>query len=258
MCPGHYFDADPAVPSRPGAVELSLPDFHARLAVDRGVFSGGPASTRAPSSCSGRRRPRPPRATCWTWAAGTARSPARWPSGLPRRWCGRWTSTTGPSTSPPATPPPSVWPSVRAVRPDGVPASVRFAGLWSNPPIRIGKVALHQLLGDWLPRLEPDGRAWMVVHRHLGGDSLAAWLGTRGLGRPPGRVQAGLPDPRGGPAVNARQLGPTDLKRLHRQWNRRTPGRLALLLDGVQSPYNIGRHRPHRGRLPGRAPLPGR
>ena len=70
--------------------------------------------------------------------------------------------------------------AVRAVRPDGVPASVQFAGLWSNPPIRIGKAALHQLLSDWLPRLRPDGKAWMVVHRHLGGDSLAAWLGTEG------------------------------------------------------------------------------
>jgi tRNA (guanosine-2'-O-)-methyltransferase len=37
-----------------------------------------------------------------------------------------------------------------------------------------------------------------------------------------------------------KQLGPTDLKRLHREWNRRTSGRLALLLDGVQSPYNVG------------------
>lgn len=37
-----------------------------------------------------------------------------------------------------------------------------------------------------------------------------------------------------------RQLRPTDLKRLHRLWNRRSSGRLALLLDGVQSPYNVG------------------
>ncbi len=37
-----------------------------------------------------------------------------------------------------------------------------------------------------------------------------------------------------------KQLGPTDLKRLHREWHRRTKGRLALLLDGVQSPYNVG------------------
>ena len=41
-------------------------------------------------------------------------------------------------------------------------------------------------------------------------------------------------------AVTPRQLGPTELKRLHRSWNRRTTQRLALLLDGVQSPFNVG------------------
>jgi 16S rRNA (guanine1207-N2)-methyltransferase len=52
--------------------------------------------------------------------------------------------------------------------------------VWSNPPIRIGKPALHELLESWLPRLRPDGQAALVVHRHLGGDSLAAWLETWG------------------------------------------------------------------------------
>ena len=37
-----------------------------------------------------------------------------------------------------------------------------------------------------------------------------------------------------------KQLGPTDLKRLHRDWGKRTTGRLALLLDGVSSPFNVG------------------
>ena len=37
-----------------------------------------------------------------------------------------------------------------------------------------------------------------------------------------------------------KQLGPTELKRLHREWHRRTEGRVALLLDGVQSPFNVG------------------
>lgn len=37
-----------------------------------------------------------------------------------------------------------------------------------------------------------------------------------------------------------RQLGSTDLKRLHRSWQRRTDGRVALMLDGVQSPFNVG------------------
>jgi tRNA (guanosine-2'-O-)-methyltransferase len=37
-----------------------------------------------------------------------------------------------------------------------------------------------------------------------------------------------------------RPLGPTDLKRLHRTWRRRTEGRVALLLDSVQTPANVG------------------
>ncbi len=37
-----------------------------------------------------------------------------------------------------------------------------------------------------------------------------------------------------------KQLRPTELKRLHREWNRRSSGRLSLLLDGVQSPFNVG------------------
>lgn len=35
-------------------------------------------------------------------------------------------------------------------------------------------------------------------------------------------------------------LGPTELKRLHREWRRRSDTRLAMILDGVQNPYNIG------------------
>ncbi|MFD6564517.1 class I SAM-dependent methyltransferase [Micromonospora profundi] len=64
--------------------------------------------------------------------------------------------------------------------PDDVPAGVRFAQLWSNPPIRIGKDELHQLLLRWLPRLAPDGVGWLVVARHLGGDSLHKWLTDQG------------------------------------------------------------------------------
>ena len=59
-------------------------------------------------------------------------------------------------------------------------AEVRFGGIWSNPPIRIGKPALHRLLTTWLDRLQPDGRAWLVVQRHLGADSLAAWMEGEG------------------------------------------------------------------------------
>src|SRR3984885_11420411 len=41
----------------------------------------------------------------------------------------------------------------------------------------------------------------------------------------------------GGPP---RQLRPTDVKRLNREWRRRTEGRLALLLDSVGQPFNVG------------------
>jgi 16S rRNA G1207 methylase RsmC len=52
--------------------------------------------------------------------------------------------------------------------------------IWSNPPIRVGKDQLHQLLATWLDRLAPGGAAKLVVQRHLGADSLARWLQNRG------------------------------------------------------------------------------
>ena len=67
-------------------------------------------------------------------------------------------------------------------RPEDVPADKRFDTIWSNPPIRIGKAALHELLGAWLPRLERGGEAFLVVQRNLGADSLAKWLAEQGWG----------------------------------------------------------------------------
>lgn len=37
-----------------------------------------------------------------------------------------------------------------------------------------------------------------------------------------------------------KQLGGTEMKRLHREWRRRTDGRLTLLLDSIASPFNLG------------------
>jgi 16S rRNA (guanine1207-N2)-methyltransferase len=70
---------------------------------------------------------------------------------------------------------------VHAVRPEEVPQDLRFTEIWSNPPIRIGKQALHDLLLTWLPRLAPGGRAVLVVGRNLGADSLQRWLGEQGF-----------------------------------------------------------------------------
>ncbi|MGH3367778.1 MAG: class I SAM-dependent methyltransferase, partial [Nocardioidaceae bacterium] len=69
---------------------------------------------------------------------------------------------------------------VRVSLPDAVPANVEFDQLWSNPPIRIGKPALHALLLRWLARLAPEGRAVLVVGRNLGADSLQRWLRDQG------------------------------------------------------------------------------
>ena len=179
VSPDHYFSTSPGAPSKPGEVLLSLPDFKATLEVDRGVFSGrsvdagtveflravpAPPSTGnlldlgcgyGPIACTLAHRS--PGATVWAVdinvrAVGlTALNAER--LGL-----------TG----------------VKAVEPDKVPGDVVFDGIWSNPPIRIGKSAVHDLLGAWLRRLAPGGSAWLVVQRHLGSDSLAAWLSSAG------------------------------------------------------------------------------
>ncbi|HOF64046.1 MAG TPA: methyltransferase [Dermatophilaceae bacterium] len=67
---------------------------------------------------------------------------------------------------------------VIACAPDDVPADVRFATIWSNPPIRVGKAVLHDLLRAWLPRLEATGTAYLVVQKNLGADSLQRWIST--------------------------------------------------------------------------------
>ena len=66
--------------------------------------------------------------------------------------------------------------------PDAVPPELRFAAIWSNPPIHVGKAALHELLGAWLPRLADDGVARLVVQKHLGSDSLQKWIAQQDWG----------------------------------------------------------------------------
>ncbi len=69
---------------------------------------------------------------------------------------------------------------VRPLAPAESDPDVRYDEIWSNPPIRIGKAALHELLLTWLPRLKPGGTARLVVGRNLGADSLQAWLRCSG------------------------------------------------------------------------------
>lgn len=172
----HYFDPSPDTPSRPRQVELKLPDLHTTLTVDRGVFSGsgvdagtvellrsvpggpdpgadlldlgcgyGPIAVTVASRC--------PKSTVWAVDVN-ARALALTAANAAALGLG----------------------NVRAVTPDQVPAGTVFRQIWSNPPIRIGKAALHDLLDGWLPRMEREGVTWLVVQKNLGSDSLAGWL----------------------------------------------------------------------------------
>ena len=69
---------------------------------------------------------------------------------------------------------------VRVLRPDQVEPDARYDQIWSNPPIRIGKQSLHELLLSWLDRLAPHGIARLVVGKNLGSDTLQRWLIEQG------------------------------------------------------------------------------
>ena len=69
---------------------------------------------------------------------------------------------------------------VRVLRPEDVDPNTRYDEIWSNPPIRIGKQNLHELLLTWLARLTPDGNARLVVGKNLGADTLQRWLTEQG------------------------------------------------------------------------------
>jgi 16S rRNA G1207 methylase RsmC len=66
--------------------------------------------------------------------------------------------------------------NIQTATPNAVPKDIKFSGIWSNPPIRIGKKELHDLLLTWLPRLENGSSAYLVVQKNLGSDSLQKWL----------------------------------------------------------------------------------
>lgn len=175
-----YFEPDPAVTSRRRTIELVLPDTTLRLQTDRGVFAATAVDpgTKLLLLEAGR----PPEGAVDLLDLGCGYGPialtlARrapqatvWAVDVNRRALAlcRANATANGITN------------VQVVEPDAVPADVRFAGIWSNPPIRIGKPALHDLLHTWLGRLGGGGRAWLVVQKHLGSDSLARWLGDGG------------------------------------------------------------------------------
>lgn len=176
----HYFDERPGVESDRASVDLVLPDLAFSLLTDRGVFSHGHVDTG--TSLLLKEAPRPsPTGDLLDLGCGSGpialtlarRSPAAtvWAVDVNER-ARRLTAENAERNG---------IGNVRAVAPDEVPADVRFATIWSNPPIRIGKQALHELLLHWLGRLEEQGTAVLVVQKHLGADSLQRWLGDQGF-----------------------------------------------------------------------------
>ena len=71
--------------------------------------------------------------------------------------------------------------NITVLSPEELDETIRYSLLWSNPPIRIGKPALRQLLLEWMQRLTEDGIGHLVVSKNLGGDSLAEWLSESGF-----------------------------------------------------------------------------
>jgi 16S rRNA G1207 methylase RsmC len=65
----------------------------------------------------------------------------------------------------------------KAVRADAIAQDLLFDGIWSNPPIRVGKAVLHELMETWIPRLKPGASAMLVVQKQLGAESFQKWLG---------------------------------------------------------------------------------
>jgi 16S rRNA (guanine1207-N2)-methyltransferase len=179
--PAHYFDARPAVDSEPRAVDLVLPDVTLRLATDRGVFAARAidpgtklllmtapvdrtARTLADVGCgygpiAMALAHRAPDAVVWAIDINERA----------RALCRANAAALG------------IGARVQVATPDDVPPDVVFDAIYSNPPIRIGKPALHALLRRWLLRLKPEGRAYLVVQKHLGADSLARWLTDEGF-----------------------------------------------------------------------------
>jgi 16S rRNA (guanine1207-N2)-methyltransferase len=184
--PGHYFERDPAVASRRRTVTLTLPDLTIDFTTDSGVFSGDGIDQGTKLLLL--EAPAPP-ATGDLLDLGCGygpiaitlarRSPAAtvWAVDVNERavaLCAENATSVG-LTNVRAVPVEAAGPSD-----DAVPAEVQFAGIYSNPPIRIGKAALHSLLRTWLGRLAPGGVAYLVIQKHLGSDSLARWLESEG------------------------------------------------------------------------------
>jgi 16S rRNA (guanine1207-N2)-methyltransferase len=174
-----YFAEQPAARRRPGSVHVVTPDLHLELATDSGVFSPSrlDPGTRLLLDTA---PPPPAEGNLLDLGSGYgplalvlgARSPGArvWAVDVNARALELCTANAERAGLA----------NVRCTAPDDPAVPAAFRLIWSNPPIRIGKPALHALLATWLARLEPAAAAYLVVQRHLGSDSLQRWLESTG------------------------------------------------------------------------------
>jgi len=181
---GHYFDDDPQVSSAPTSVELTLPDLSVSLSTDRGVFSRDRIDPGTKLLLIDAPALESPDGTLVDLGCGYGPIAVALAHRAPRAQI--WAVDVNRRAVALAAANLAGHAGARAVHPDDVPSDLEVDEIWSNPPIRIGKPALHELLDTWHARLRPDGRMVLVVHRHLGADSLHRWLES--TGRPTTRV----------------------------------------------------------------------
>lgn len=176
----HYWSENPEVASSTETVDVALPDVAFSMLTDRGVFSHGHLDTG--TSLLLREAPAPPPTGqlldlgCGAGPIALAmakRSPGATVWAVDTNERARALTSANAERNGVA--------NLRTAAPDDVADDLEFTAIWSNPPIRIGKAALHELLLTWLPRLAPDGQAVLVVQKHLGADSLQRWLGEQGF-----------------------------------------------------------------------------
>jgi 16S rRNA (guanine1207-N2)-methyltransferase len=176
---GHYFDDETTAPSMPRDVELWLPDMTLTLTTDRGVFGYG--AIDAGSKLLLLKAAEPPTSGnlldlgC---GVGTIALPLARRAPEATVWAVDVNSRARDLCA--ANAAANAITNVRVVSPDDVPEDIVLDCIWSNPPIRVGKAALHAMLRRWLTRLTATGEATLVVHKHLGGDSLQKWLTDSG------------------------------------------------------------------------------
>ena len=175
----HYFTADPNAVSDPRLLTVELPDLTLKLTTDAGVFSPKQLDpgTRVLLECAPA-----PTVDGDLLDVGCGYGPValtlakRYPD---RRITGVDVNTRALELARANMKAAGV-DKITCLLPEEVPADARFAAIYSNPPIRIGKQELHELLLHWLGRLLPDGIAYLVVQKNLGSDSLAKWLTEHG------------------------------------------------------------------------------